>query len=65
MEDVECEENDYWMKKMHNLYVKAMCKKYNVSPFPYLYPINNTPRVPKWILDIVKTKRSKDNNDKV
>ena len=58
MEDVESKENDYWMKRMHNLYVKAMCKKYNVSPYPYLYPINNTPH-------IIKMKRSKDNNDKV
>jgi hypothetical protein len=58
MEDVESKENDYWMKRMHNLYVKAMCKKYNVSPHPYLYPINNTSH-------IIKMKRSKDNNDKV
>ena len=65
MEDTERKENEEWMKRMHNLYVKAMCKKYNVSPFPYLYPINNTPRVPKWISEIVKMKRSKEDNDKV
>ena len=51
MEDNKNKENENeWReckKRMHNLYVKAMCKKYNVSPYPYLYPINNTPHVSK------------------
>lgn len=57
MSDENKEEDELWKKRMHNLYVKAMCKKYNVSAYPYLYPIDNTPRVPKWISDIVKMKK--------
>lgn len=58
MEDNKNKENENeWReceKRMHNLYVKTVCKKYNVSPYPYLYPINNTPCVSKLSSDIVK-----------